>query len=72
MYLPLPGCVALPGSDNMVLMRLLQIGAKDLTVGMASPLQTSFSCTKDAQDKHNVPASRNKVFSLSDIHLSPT
>ena len=30
--------------------------------GMASPVQTSFSCTKDAQDKHNVPALRNKVF----------
>ena len=39
---------------------------------MRSSLLTSFTCTKCAQDKHNVPASKSKVFSLSDIHLSQT
>ena len=40
---------------------------------MASHLQTSCSCTKDAQNKQIVPASWNKVFFLlSDIHLSQT
>ena len=39
---------------------------------MSSSLLTIFSCTKGAQDKHNVPVSQNKVFSLSDIHLSQT
>jgi hypothetical protein len=29
---------------------------------LAISQQASFSCTKDAQDKHNVPASRRKVF----------
>ena len=33
---------------------------------MASPVQTSFSCTKDAQDKHNVPPAQKKRFSLSE------
>ena len=37
---------------------------------MRSSLLTSFSCTKGAQDKHNVPVSQNRVFSLSHIHLS--
>ena len=32
--------------------------------GMASPLHTSISCTKDAQDKHNVPGLQNKVLFL--------
>ena len=32
--------------------------------GMASPLHTSFSCTKDTQDKHNVPGLQNKVLFL--------
>ena len=39
---------------------------------LASSLQTSFSCTKDALDKHNVPASRIKVFCLQDTHFSQT
>ena len=39
---------------------------------LASSLQTSFSCTKDALDKHNVPASRIKVFCLQDTHFSRT
>ena len=43
-YLPLPGCVALPqmGSENMVMVRLLQIGAKDLTVRHVSVLKNVF------------------------------
>ena len=37
---------------------------------LASSLQTSFSCAKDALDKHNVPASRRKIFCLQDTHFS--
>ena len=39
---------------------------------MASTLLTSFSCTKDAKDKHNVPAWQKRVFAMSDVHLSQT
>ena len=39
---------------------------------LASFLQISFSCTKDVLDKHNVPASRRKVFCLQDTHFSQT
>ena len=39
---------------------------------LASSLQISFSCTKDVLDKHNVPASRRKVFCLQDTHFSQT
>ena len=38
----------------------------------ASSLQTSFSCTKDALDKHIVPASRRKILCLQDTHFSQT
>ena len=39
---------------------------------MASPLQTSFLGTKKAEDKHNVPGSQKKHFSLSDIQFIQT
>ena len=39
---------------------------------LASFLQTSFSCTKDASDKHNVPVSHRKVFCFQDTHFSQT
>ena len=35
-------------------------------------LKTSFLCTKDVLDKHNVPASRRKVFCLQDTHFRQT